>query len=123
MRNLKTVLWLAALSLILAVGWQIGAAVVANIELRDDLQDIASQLSLKVGFNAPNSDDEFRSAVINKAKHYDINLEPEQLTVQRTGYGPRATIYLQASYTVPIHVPGYVFEIHFTPESGKRLSE
>ncbi|HJT71015.1 MAG TPA: hypothetical protein VJ731_12495 [Terriglobales bacterium] len=124
MRNLKIPAALAIVGLVLIAGWQIGAAVVANVELRDDLQDIASQLSLRVGLpSAPNSDDEFRNAVIQRAKQYDVSLEPDQVTVQRTGYGPRATLYLQASYTVPIRMFGYEFQMHFTPESGKRLSQ
>lgn len=112
---------LAVVGLALVVGWQVGAAVVANLELRDDMQDVASQLSLHVGFAAPNSDDEFRTVVINKAKRYDIELEPDQITVQRTGYGPYASIYLRATYTVPIRLLGHVFQMSFTPESGKRL--
>ena len=121
MRNLKILMALAITGLAFTVAWQIGAVVLANIELRDDMQDVASQLSLHVGLPAPNSDEEFRTIVINKAKHYDIQLNPEQVTVQRTGYGPQATIYLQANYTVPIRIPGYVFQLRFTPESGKRL--
>jgi hypothetical protein len=123
MRNLKIASGLAALALILIVGWQLGAALLANIELRDDMEDLASQLSLHVGLDAPISDDQFRAAVVNKAKRYDIDLEPDQVTVQRTGYGPHDTIYLEASYAVPIRLPGYIFRMRFTPESGKRLSE
>ena len=123
MRNVKILIALAILFFVVTVGWQIGAGLLANIELRDDLQDVASQLSLHVGLIAPNSDDEFRTIVIKKAKRYDIELEPDQVTVQRTGYGPQATIYLRASYTVPVRVAGYVFQLHFTPESGKPLSE
>ena len=40
---------LAALALVVIVGWQLGAALLANIELRDDMQDIAFQLSLHDG--------------------------------------------------------------------------
>lgn len=105
------------------MGWQIAAAVLANIELRDDMQDLASQLSLHVGLPAPLSDDDFRAAVVSRAKRYDISLETDQVTVQRAGSGPYATIYLRASYIVPIHIAGYIFDMRFTPESGKRLFE
>lgn len=123
MRNAKIILGLAVLALALIVGWQISAAVLANVELRDDMQDLASQLSLHVGLDAPISDDQFRAAVVKKAAQYDIKLEPDQVTVQRTGYGPRDNIYLRASYAVPIRISGYVFQLHFMPESGKRLFE
>jgi hypothetical protein len=123
MRRIGIIAGLAALGLALSIGWQIGAAVVADIELHDDLQDVASQLSLHVGLDAPITDDQFRAAVVNKAKRYDIDLQPGQVTVQRTGYGLRDTIYLQANYSVPINLLGHGFELRFTPESGKRLSE
>ena len=49
MRNLKIASGLAILALGLIVEWQVGAALLANIELRDDMQDIAFQLSLHDG--------------------------------------------------------------------------
>ena len=123
MRNLKIAAGLSVAALVLVAGWQIGTGVLAYIELRDDMQDLASQLSLKVGLSAPITDDDFRRAVINKAMRYDISLEPDQVTVQRTGDGPQAKLYLRASYTVPVRIAGHVFQVHFTPESGKPLSE
>jgi hypothetical protein len=70
MRNLKILFGLALLALALIVGWQIGAAVLANVELHDDMQDLASQLSLHVGLDASISDDQFRAAAVNKATRY-----------------------------------------------------
>jgi hypothetical protein len=102
-------------------GWQIGACELANFELRDDMKDLASQLGARIGFSLANSDDDFRTAVISKATRYNIDLSAEQVTVQRSGDGAKGTIYLRADYTVPIHLPGFNFKMHFTPESGKRL--
>ena len=123
MRNLKIVSTLAIVALASMLGWQIGAGILGNIELRDDMRDVASQLALHVGLPAPLSDDDFRAAIVSRAKRYDIQLEPDQVTVQRSGPGPYATVYLRADYTVPIRIPGCAFQLHFTPESGKRLED
>jgi hypothetical protein len=119
----KLIILLSSVILVLAfnVGWQVGASVLANIELRDDLQDLASQLGNRVGLSSPISDDEFRRAVIDRAGRYDIELAPDQVTVERTGYGVKGAIYLQVHYSVEIHAPGYAFTMNFAPESGKPL--
>lgn len=120
MQTLKIILGLALLVLVSIAGWQIGASELANIKLRDDMQDLASQLGSRIGLTTPSSDEDFRNAVVAKARQYDIQLAPEQVTVQRTGSGVTATIYLAANYTVPIHLPGFSFTLHFTTESDKR---
>lgn len=120
MQKLKLILALTILIFVITAGWQIGACELANIELRDDMRDLSSQLGARIGFSPVSSDDDFRAAVIAKAKRYNIELAPEQVTIQRTGEGVKGTIYLQADYTVPIHLPGFDFRMHFTPESGKK---
>jgi hypothetical protein len=40
--------------------------------------------------------------------------------VQRTGSSVTGTISIGVDYTVPIHLPGFSFTLHFTPESGVR---
>jgi len=118
MRRVKFVLGLAVLVFVSIAGWQIGACEVANIRLRDDMQDMASQSGVRIGLTSARSDDDLRNAVLNKARQYDIELAPEQVTVQRTGSSVTGTISLAADYTVPIHLPGFSFTLHFTPESG-----
>jgi hypothetical protein len=119
-RNLKIIVGLAILILIGSAGWQIAACELANIELRDDMKDMASQLGGRIGLTSFGSDEDFRNDVLRKARKYDIQLAPKQMIVQRTGEGLGSTIYLAADYTVPIHLPGLSFQIHFSPESGKK---
>ena len=116
----KLVLVLAVLVFVSIAGWQIGACEVANIRLRDDMQDLASQSGVRIGLTTARSDDDFRNAVLGKARQYDIDLAPDQVTVRRTGSSVTGTISIGADYTVPIHLPGYSFTLHFTPESGVR---
>jgi hypothetical protein len=118
MGTIKIILGLAVL-LLLAVGWQFGSRELANIELQDEMHDLASQAGTRVGLVAPNSDDDLRGAVVRKAKQHDIELQPEQVTVQRTGSEDKQTLYLAANYTVPIVLPGFSFALHFTASSGK----
>ena len=120
MQTAKIILGLAVLAFVSIAGWQIGACEVANIRLRDDLQDMASQTGVRIGLTTAKSDDDFRNAVLGKARQYDIELTPDQVTVQRTGTSLTGTISIGADYTVPIHLPGFSFTLHFTPESGVR---
>jgi hypothetical protein len=120
MRTLKFALGLAVLALVAIAGWQIGASEVANIRLRDDMQDLASQSGVRIGLTNARSDDDFRNAVLGKARQYDIDLAPDQVRVKRTGSSVTGTLSIGADYTVPIHLPGFSFTIHLTPESGVR---
>jgi hypothetical protein len=120
MRTVKIILGLAVLVFVAIAGWQLGAAEVANIRLRDDMQDLATQSGVRIGLTGAKSDDDFRNAVLGKAEQYGIELAPDQVTVQRTGSSVTGTISIRADYKVPIHLPGFSFALHFTPASGVR---
>jgi len=49
---------IAAAAIVLPSAWQAGSSELANIELRDDIQDIASQISSRIGFSATRSDED-----------------------------------------------------------------
>lgn len=120
MRTLKVLLVVIVLAAAVVAGWQVAASELANIELRDDMKDLSSQLGGRIGLTSPNSDEDFRQAVIAHAMKYGIELTPEQITVQRSGTGTAADIYLAADYEAPIHLPGLTFNLHFTPSAGRR---
>jgi len=115
----KILLGLAVLALAVAVSWQIASCEIANLELQTDLRDIAAQVGSRIGLDAPNSDDDLRNAVIHKAREYDIQLEPAQVTVQHTGSGKTLTTYLAADYKSRVNLLVYSFTLHFTPSSAK----
>lgn len=108
-----------AVALALIVGWRIGACELANIELQSDLQDLSSQAGVRIGLNNLISDEEFRSAVIRKAKAYGIQLEPGQVTVQHPGPSPASDLYLAVDYKARVSLLGLGFSLHFTPSSKK----
>jgi len=121
MRKLRIITVAAVLVLVLDAGWQIGARELANIELRDDLKDMSAQLGARIALSSAKSDEDFRSDILNKAKKYEIPLQPEQVTVRRSGEGFTATMYLAADYTVPVNLPGVTVNLHFHPESGPKI--
>lgn len=120
MPKLKIIAALAVLIVACNAGWQIAVCEVTSVELHDDMKDMASQLGGRIGLASAKSDEDFRNDILNKAKKYDIPLTPEQVTVQRNGVGFTATMYFAADYSVPIHLPGFTFQLHFNPESGPK---
>jgi hypothetical protein len=120
MGKFKLIAGIGLFVLVCNLGWQIGASELASIELRDDMRDLTSQIGGRIGLLNAKSDDDFRNAILSKAQKYDIRLEPEQITVQRSGEGLAARVYLAAAYNVPIRIPGFAFQLHFNPESGTR---
>jgi hypothetical protein len=120
MGKVKLILGLAILALAVVAGWQIASSQVANLELREDLRDLAAQTGAHIGLNPFNTDEDFRNAVIRAAKRYEIQLESEQVTVRRTGTAQAQIIYLAADYKVRVMLlPGCSFTIHFHPSSAK----
>jgi hypothetical protein len=116
----KLILGLAVLALPVAVGWQIAAGELANLELKEDLGDIAAQNAARIGLTSPNSDEDLRNAVIRKAKEEGIRLEPNQVTIQHTGTAEASGVNLAVDYRVPVKLPGYSFILHFSPSAQGR---
>jgi hypothetical protein len=120
-RKVTISLGIAVFVVIVIVGWQIGSCELANMELQDDMQDLASQAGAHIGFVEPRSDEDLRRAVMRKAKEHDIDLDPEQVSVQRSGSAGTSTVYLAADYTAPVKLPGGFFTLHFKPSAGKKM--
>lgn len=102
------------------VGWQVGSCEIANMEFKDDLQDIAMQVGTKIGLDPIRGDAELRSMVVLRAEDCGIGLKPEQVSVQRTGSGDKQVIRVAVDYDARVHLLAYSFTLHFTPSSGSR---
>ncbi len=118
MRKIILILVLAVLVLAGVAGWQIAKWELVNVELHDDMRFIAAQIGTRIGLNPPSTDEDLRNAVIRKAEGYEIQLEPEQVTVQRTGTEQAPIIYLAADYRVRVKLLGFALTLHFTPSSA-----
>jgi hypothetical protein len=120
LRMFKIVLALALIILAGSAAWQVAAWEIANMNLQEDIRDMASQAGARVGVVVPNTDEDENRAVIRKAKEHGIDLTPDQVTVRRTTSGPTSTVYLAADYTVPVKLLAFSFRLHFTPSTEKR---
>jgi len=118
MGRIKIIIWLAAAVFVLTTVWQFASAYIGNLELHEDLRDIAADMSTRIGLSAPPSDEELRAFVIRKAESHDIELQPGQVTVKVAGAGKTASIYLAAEYTARINLLVYSFPVHFSTSSA-----
>ena len=119
MGKAKLILGLAVLALAVVAGWRIASCELANFELHEDMRDLAAQIGGRIGLTPWSTDEDLRSAVVRKAKEHEIQLEPGQVTVQRTGSYEAPIIYLAADYKVRVKLLGFSFTFHFTPSSAK----
>jgi hypothetical protein len=96
--------------------FQIAPVEMANYSFADDLKQVAL-----VGGSMPSkTDDDLRNMVILKAKDHDIQLTPEQVTVQRIGTPGSPAVYVAVDYSTTVNLPGYSYTFHFTPTSGNK---
>jgi type III secretion system FlhB-like substrate exporter len=122
MRQLKIILGLAVLVLVITAGWQIGSAEVANMNLQEEIRDMASQAGTHLGIVVPKSDDDVRDEVVRKAKEHGIDLQSDQVTVRRINPGEKSILHVSADYTVPVNLLLFSFNLHFAPSSDKKGS-
>ena len=97
-------------------GFQIIPPELTNYSFTDDLRNEA----MVGGANPHTTDQELVNVVIKKAAEHQIVLKPENVTVQRIGTPGLNAVYLAADYSVPVNLPGYSFDLHFTPTSGNK---
>jgi len=113
------ILGLAVLALAIVAGWQIGSCELGSFELREEMRDLAAQNPYRIGLAPPKSDEELRNDVIGLAKRHAIQLEPQQVTVGRTGPIDEPVIYLAADYNARVKLPWISFTLHFNPSSAR----
>lgn len=119
MRRIKIILCVAIVIVAMVAGWQVGTAEIANLNLQEDLRDMASQAGTHVGVVAPSTDEETARTIVRKASEHGIELSPDQVTVRRATSGEMSTWYLAADYTAPVHLGVVTLRLHFTPSSAK----
>jgi type III secretion system FlhB-like substrate exporter len=119
MRRIKIVLGSAVLFLAISLAWAVGAAEVANVNLQEDIRDIAAQGATRMGVVAPSSDGDISNTVVRKAQEHGIALKPQQVMVRRTGSGETSTLYITAHYTVSVNCWLFSLNLRFTPSSDR----
>jgi hypothetical protein len=116
MGTIKAVGGFLAIIFLIYAGFQIIPPELTNYSFQDDLHTV----SMMGGANPKESDDELRAAVLKKAQDHQIALTPEQITVQRITTPGMSAVYVAADYSVAVSLPGYSFDLHFTPSSGNK---
>lgn len=96
--------------------FQIAPPMLNNYSFQDDLKTVAMMASA----NTQKTDEDVRNDVLRKAKERDIPIAPKQITVQHIGTVGMSSVYVAADYSVTVNLPGYSFDMHFTPSSGNK---
>jgi hypothetical protein len=107
--------FLAIAAVVLGI-FQVVPPVMANYSFQDDLKTVA----LMDSANFQKTEEDVRAEVVKKAKEHDLPIEGKQVTVQRINTPGMSAIYVAADYAVTINLPGYSFDMHFTPNSGNK---
>ncbi len=105
--------------LAISLAWSVSAAEVANVNLQEDIRDLAAQGGAQIGLRAPSSDEDIRNTVVRKAQEHGIALNPQEVTVRRTGSGDTSRLYIAAYYTVSVNFWLFSLNLHFSPSSDK----
>jgi hypothetical protein len=113
---IKAVVGFLVIAAVVVGLFQVAPPMLANYSFQDDLKTI----SMMDSSNLQKSDDDVRNDVIRKAKEHELPIEPKQIAVQRINTPGISAVYITADYSVPINLPGYSFEMHFTPSSGNK---
>lgn len=96
--------------------FQVAPPMLANYSFQDDLKTVV----LMDSTNLQKTDEDVRTDVLRKAKDHDLPIDAKQVTVQRLNSPGISAVYVAADYTVTINLPGYSFDMHFTPSSGNK---
>ena len=118
MKIIKIIVGLVLFAFVMTTEWQLAACEFANYQLRDDLKDVATMGSSRLGLLAESSDADLRDAVIRRAAQHDIHLIPEQILVQRSGTTENPKVFLAAKYRARVVMPGISLIFHLKATSG-----
>ena len=116
MATIKALSGFLAILFVVVACFEVAPPMMANYSFQDDLRNVA----LMDGGNFQKTEDDVRNDVMRKVKEENLPIQPKQLTVQRINTPGMSALYIQADYSVPINLPLYPFEMHFTPDSGNK---
>ena len=112
----KVAIGFLAIAAVVVGLFQVAPPMLANYSFQDDLKTIA----LVDSPNLQKTDDDVRNDVLRKAKEHDLPITAKQVSVQRLNSPGVTAVFVAADYTVTINLPGYSFDMHFTPDSGNK---
>lgn len=116
MGTIKAIFGLAVIVAVVFAVFQIAPPIMSNYSFQDDLRTLA----LMDGTNLLKTEEDIRKDVLTKAREHDLPIDGKQVTVQRLSTPGLSSIYVSADYSVTVNLPGYAFDMHFTPNSGNK---
>jgi hypothetical protein len=116
MGTIKAIIGFLALAAVVLGIFEVAPPIMTNYSFQDDLKTVA----LMDSANFAKTEDQVKDEVVRKAKEHDLPLEPKQVTVQRINTPGMSAIYVAADYSVTVNLPGYSFDMHFSPNSGNK---
>jgi hypothetical protein len=117
MAKVTLIVGLAILAVAVAIGWQFASCELDNIELHDDLRDVAAQNGVNIGLNAPKTDEQIRNEVVSTAAEHGLHLQPDQVTLQKFASGLTVRYHLTVDYDAQVNLLLHTFTLHFTQSS------
>jgi hypothetical protein len=115
MATLKLLLGFAVFGAVILVCYKLVPPVFANYQFEDTIKNDALQATYST-----RSEEDIRQAVIKHARDFDIELDPKDVVVRRTGGYGQGTLTIEADYTVPVEFPGYSTTLVFHPSSNNK---
>ena len=116
----KKILTLSFLGLTIAglIAWRVAACYIANAELKSDMRYLCRQLSVTTGLADPLTEDQLRDAVVKNAKDDGIELNRDQVTVEKTVTRTESTVHLAVDYDGKIDLFVLTMNPHFSLNSS-----
>lgn len=107
----KGVLALLVFVSVVYLGYKVVPAYVNNYQFQDFLDTEA-----KFALVNHKSEEDLRDSVFKKARDIDLPIKREQIKINVDSRGIRISI----SYVIPVELPGYTWELAFTPSADSR---
>ena len=104
MKELKSIFWVLVLTTGGFVLYKTLPAYWGNFKVNQMISEQAIYYT-----NFPKNDDAITAAVSQKAQELDVPIDPDQVTVARSG----ADLMISVAYSVHIDFPGHPFDLDF----------
>jgi len=66
------------------------------------------------------TEDAIRDTIFKKAQDLEIPITRDDIKVQRTGTQGTGSLTIETQYTIHVSLPGYPFDLHFSPSSKNK---
>jgi hypothetical protein len=114
---IKASLGILAFAAVVVGLFQIVPPIMANYSFSDDLKTVAMMDSGAM----QKTDDDVRNDVMKKVKEHELPVDAKQISIQHLNSpGMQSAVFVAVNYSVTINLPGYSFDMHFTPDSGNK---